>query len=83
MRKLFFLSTLVLGLSLSAFAQKNELAFVAGVKITPQVGTTAAGNQTTFSTGFGYEANYAAQLAHVPALSLHLEFPLRVRQPPT
>jgi len=75
MRKLFFLSTLVLGLSLSAFAQKNELALVAGAKITPTVGSTATGNQTTFSTGFSYEANYAAELAHVPAVSLHLEFP--------
>ncbi len=72
---MFFLSTLVLGLSLSAFAQKNELALVAGAKITPTVGSTATGNQTTFSTGFSYEANYAAQLAHVPAVSLHLEFP--------
>jgi Outer membrane protein beta-barrel domain len=75
MQKLFFLSTLVLGLGLSAFAQKNELAFVAGAKITPTVGTVAAGNQTSFSTGFGFEASYAAQLAHVPAVALHLELP--------
>lgn len=73
MRKLFLLSTLVLCLSLAAFAQKNELALVAGAKITPTIGATP--NQTTFSTGFSYEANYAAELAHVPAISLHLEVP--------
>lgn len=75
MRKLFLLGTFVSLLTLSAFAQKNELALVAGAKLTPNVGSTATGNQTTFSTGFGYEVNYAAQLAHVPALALHLEFP--------
>lgn len=75
MQKLILLSTLVLGLSVCAFAQKNELAFVAGAKITPTVGTVAAGNQTSFSTTFGFEANYAAQLAHVPAVALHLEVP--------
>ena len=58
---------------LNGFAQKNELAVIAGAKITPQVGSTT--NKTTFSTKFAFEANYAAQLAHVPAISLHLEFP--------
>ena len=73
MRKLFLISTLVLWLGLSAFAQKNELALAAGAKITPTVGT--APNQTTFSTGFSYEANYAAELAQVPMFALHLEVP--------
>lgn len=58
---------------LNGFAQKNELAVIAGAKITPKVGSTT--NETTFSTNFAIEANYAAQLAHVPAVSLHLEFP--------
>ncbi|HEX2330416.1 MAG TPA: hypothetical protein VHN74_16955 [Candidatus Angelobacter sp.] len=70
---------LVLGIltlvCLNAHAQKNELALVAGGKITPTVGSTATGNQTDFSTSFAFEANYAAQLVHVPFVALHLEFP--------
>ncbi len=57
----------------NGFAQKNELAVIAGAKFTPKVGSTT--NETTFSTNFAFEANYATQLAHVPAVSLHLEFP--------
>jgi hypothetical protein len=75
MPKLFFLGTIVLGLCMSAFAQRNEIAVVAGAKVTPTVGSTATGNQTNFSTTFAFEANYATQLAHVPAVALHLEFP--------
>lgn len=76
MLKASFLGALVFGLCLSAAAQKNELAFAAGAKVTPTVGSTATGNQTSFNTSFAFEANYAAQLAHVPALALHLEFPV-------
>jgi hypothetical protein len=76
MQKLICLGALLLGLSLSASAQSNELAFVAGAKVTPSVGTSAAGNQTTFSTSFAFEGNYAARLAHVPFVALHLEFPV-------
>ncbi|MGE5325111.1 MAG: hypothetical protein ACM3SW_19745, partial [Actinomycetota bacterium] len=65
---------LFMGLCLTAVAQKNELAVVAGAKITPTVGTGT--NQTKFATTFGFEANYAAQLAHVPTVSLHLEIPV-------
>lgn len=63
----------VTSLCLSSFAQKNELAFVAGGKITPTVGTST--NETNFATTFAFEANYAAQLAHIPAVALHLEIP--------
>lgn len=73
MRKTILVLGLLTGLCLNGFAQKNELALVAGAKVTPSVGSGT--NQTTFPTKFAFEANYAAQLAHVPALALHLEFP--------
>ena len=73
MRKTIIVLTLFTGLCLNAFAQKNELALVAGAKVTPSVGSGT--NQTNFATSFAFEANYAAQLAHVPALALHLEIP--------
>jgi hypothetical protein len=76
MQKLICLGVLLLGLGLSASAQSNELAFAAGAKVTPSVGTTTAGNQTTFNTSFAFEGNYAARLAHVPFVALHLEFPV-------
>lgn len=75
MPRLLLLGTFVLGLCMNVFAQQNEIAFVAGAKVTPSVGSAAAGNQTTFSTTFGFEANYATQLVHVPFVALHLEFP--------
>jgi hypothetical protein len=73
MRKPIYLATFLLALCASGFAQKNELAFVLGGKITPSVGATT--NQTTFSKTFAFEANYAAELADVGAAALHLEFP--------
>jgi hypothetical protein len=73
MHKTILVLSFVTGLCLSGFAQKNELAFVAGAKITPTVGSGA--NETNFATTFAFEANYAAQLAHVPAVALHLEIP--------
>ncbi len=73
MRKQLLVVSFLTVFCLNGFAQKNELAVIAGAKITPQVGSTT--NQTTFATKFAFEANYAAQLAHVPTLSLHLEFP--------
>lgn len=73
MRKTLLVVSFLTVFCLNGFAQKNELAVIAGAKVTPQVGSTT--NQTTFSTNFAIEANYAAQLAHVPAISLHLEFP--------
>jgi len=73
MHKAILILGFVTGLCLSGFAQNNELAFVAGAKVTPTVGSGA--NQTDFATTFAFEANYAAQLAHVPAVALHLEVP--------
>lgn len=73
MRKAILVVSFVASLCLNGFAQKNELALVAGAKITPTVGTGTT--QTKFATTFAFEANYAAQLAHVPAVALHLEIP--------
>lgn len=73
MRNAIFVVTLVAGLSCNGFAQRNELALVAGAKITPTVGSGTT--ETSFATRFAFEANYAAQLAHVPAIALHLEIP--------
>jgi hypothetical protein len=74
MRKTLLVVSFLTAFCLNGFAQKNELAVIAGAKVTPKVGS--ATNETTFSTGFAFEGNYAAQLAHVPAVSLHLEFPV-------
>lgn len=74
MRRIVVVLSLLMGLCLTAFAQKNELALVAGAKITPTVGSGA--NTTNFSTTFAFEANYAAQLVHVPAVALHFEIPV-------
>lgn len=74
MRKTLLVVSFLTAFCLNGFAQKNELAVIAGAKVTPKVGSAA--NETTFSTGFAFEGNYAAQLAHVPAVSLHLEFPV-------
>jgi hypothetical protein len=73
MRKALVVVSFLTVFCLNGFAQKNEVAVIAGAKITPKVGSTS--NETTFSTNFAFEANYATQLAHVPAVSLHLEFP--------
>ncbi|HET9182003.1 MAG TPA: hypothetical protein VFP59_07710 [Candidatus Angelobacter sp.] len=74
MRRIIVVLGLLTGLCLTASAQQNELALVAGAKITPTVGSGA--NQTNFATTFAFEANYATQLAHVPAVALHLEIPV-------
>lgn len=73
MRKTILIVSFAAALCLNAFAQKNELALVAGAKITPTVGSGTT--ETKFATTFAFEANYAAQLAHVPAVALHLEIP--------
>ncbi len=73
MRKTILIVSFATALCLNAFAQKNELALVAGAKITPTVGSGTT--ETKFATTFAFEANYAAQLAHVPAVALHLEIP--------
>jgi len=66
MRKNLLVVSFLTVFCLNGFAQKNELAVIAGAKITPKVGSTT--NQTTFATNFAIEGNYATQLAHVPAV---------------
>lgn len=78
MRKLMVISVFLLGVCGSVVAQKNELAVVLGAKITPSVGSASNGTQGSVDTTFAFEANYAHQLVHVPALALHLEFPVAV-----
>lgn len=73
MRKIILVVSFLTGLCLNGFAQKNEVALIGGAKITPTVGSGSS--ETTFATTFAFEANYAAQLAHVPAVALHLEIP--------
>jgi hypothetical protein len=73
MRKMILVVSFITGLCLNGFAQKNEVALIAGAKITPTVGSGT--NETQFATTFAFEANYATQLAHVPAVALHLEIP--------
>jgi hypothetical protein len=74
MRKMILVVSFITGLCLNGFAQKNEVALIGGAKITPTVGSS--GSETTFATTFAFEANYAAQLVHVPAVALHLEIPV-------
>ena len=74
MRRIILVLGLSMGLCLSAFAQHNELALVAGAKVTPTVGSGT--NKTDFATTFAFEANYATQLVHVPTVALHLEIPV-------
>lgn len=73
MRKIILVVSFLTGLCLNGFAQKNEVALIGGAKITPTVGSGST--ETTFATTFAFEANYAAQLAHIPAVALHLEIP--------
>ena len=61
-------------LSLSAAAQKNEVAIVAGAKYTPS-GTSPTG-QTNVSSAFAFEVSYATQLVSAKVVDLELEVPL-------
>jgi len=55
MRKTLLVVSFLTAFCLNGFAQKNELAVIAGAKVTPKVGS--ATNETTFSTGFAFEGN--------------------------
>lgn len=61
-------------LRLSAVAQKNEVAIVAGAKYTPS-GTSPTG-QTNVSSAFAFEVSYATQLVSAEVADLELEVPL-------
>ncbi|HYL93263.1 MAG TPA: hypothetical protein VEW69_08910 [Alphaproteobacteria bacterium] len=74
MRKAIVLFSLIAGLCLNSVAQKSELSFVAGGKITPD-GTSPTG-KTTFNKSFAFEVGYATQLISAKAAALELEIPL-------
>lgn len=76
MRKIAFLIICISIFTLSGFAQRSELAFVVGAKVTPSVGTAFNLNQLSIGTTPVFEGNYAARLVQVPAAALHLEFPI-------
>jgi hypothetical protein len=59
----------VLGTAPAAFAQKNELAFIAG-------GQLSFYPQDDVGAGFVFEGSYARRLFHVPTLSMFLEVPV-------
>lgn len=77
MRKTVLIILFAALLSVSALAQRSELAVVAGVKITPSVGgTNTIFGKTDVDTTFAVEGNFATTLAHVPFLALQLELPV-------
>src|SRR5262249_28473202 len=76
MRKIAFLIIYISTFTLSGFAQRSELAFVVGAKVTPSTGSTFNFNQLSVGTTPFYEGNYAASVVQVPAAALHLVFPI-------
>jgi opacity protein-like surface antigen len=77
MRKTVLILSFIILLSMTALAQRNELAVVAGVKITQSVGSdSSVFGKTNVDTSFAVEGNYAATLAHVPFVALQLELPV-------
>jgi len=74
MRKPLAVFGLLAVLSLTAAAQKNEVAVVAGAKYTPS-GTSPTG-QTNVSSAFAFEVSYATQLVSAEVADLELEVPL-------
>ena len=76
MRKTIVLFSMLVGICMGASAQSNELGVVAGVKITPSVGSaTSPTGTTSVDTSFAFEASYAARLAGTPGVALQLELP--------
>ncbi|HLJ89524.1 MAG TPA: hypothetical protein VKZ53_22130 [Candidatus Angelobacter sp.] len=78
MRKTVLLLGFLVCLAAYSVGQSSEIGLVAGIKVTPGVGSVAQGTQVTFSDTFAFEASYAARLMHAPGFSLHLEFPVAV-----
>jgi hypothetical protein len=74
MRKILIVFGLFAVLSLTAAAQKNEVAVVAGAKYTPS-GTSPTG-QTNVSSSFAFEVSYATTLISAEVADLELEVPL-------
>src|SRR5262249_43802295 len=74
MRKTMVVFSLLAALTLSAVAQKSEVAVVAGAKYTP-AGTSPTG-QTNVNSSFAFELSYATQLISAEVADLELEVPL-------
>jgi opacity protein-like surface antigen len=74
MRKLLVAFSLVVTMGLNAAAQKSEIGFVVGGKITGN-GSSPSGT-TTVNTAFPFQANYATQLISFSAADLELNIPL-------
>lgn len=66
--------SLVLALTLGAAAQRNEIGFLAGGKMTPD-GTSPSGT-TKVDTAFAFEVNYAGTLIPAKVAALELNIPL-------
>lgn len=75
--KIVLASMLFVAVCVNAVAQKNELALVAGVKITPS-GSFGASTSNTVDVdkSFAFEASLAHTLASVPMVALQLEIPV-------
>src|SRR5215475_14460716 len=76
MRKIAFLIFCLSAFTLSGFAQRSELGFVVGAKVTPSVGNSFSLNHLDIGTTPFFEGNYAARVVQVPAAAVHLEFPI-------
>jgi opacity protein-like surface antigen len=76
MRKIVLFIACISTFVLNASAQRNEVAFVVGAKITPSTGSAAGGNQLNVDSTPAFEGNFATQLIHLPGAALHLEFPI-------
>ena len=77
MRKIFVLIGFLMAVSFSAAAQSNDLALVAGVKVTPSgSAATGAPNTVDVDKSFAFEASFAHDLKSVPMVALQLELPV-------
>ena len=76
-KRVFLLLIFVLGVSIAATAQGNDLAFVVGAKFTPST-SSALGGSTSIDTHIGIEGSFAFQLKGLPMASLEIEVPVMV-----
>lgn len=74
MSKTIAVFSLILALSLSAAAQRSELGFLAGGKMTPD-GSSPSGT-TKVNTAFTFEVNYAATLIPAKVAAVELNIPI-------
>jgi hypothetical protein len=71
----FLLFLLVVGFSLLAVGQGNDLAVVVGAKVTPG-GASSPFGTATVNTALGFEGSVAIQLTPLPFASLQVELPV-------